>query len=53
MHSLVVMKKASTYSKDEILDGFYLFDDDTTGEKIVCGKSEMMILNLVEVHSEH
>ena len=33
MHSLVVMKKASTYSKDEILDGFYLFDDDTTGEK--------------------
>lgn len=33
MHSLVVMKKASTYSKDEILDGFYLFDDDTTGEE--------------------
>ena len=33
MHSLVVMKKASTYSKDEILDGFYLFDDNTTGEK--------------------
>ena len=33
MHSLVVMKKAATYSKDEILDGFYLFDDDATGEK--------------------
>lgn len=33
MHSLVVMKKAATYSKDEILDGFYLFDDNTTGEK--------------------
>lgn len=32
MHSLVVMKKASTYSKDEILDGFYLFDDKETGE---------------------
>lgn len=33
MHSLVVMKKAATYSKDEILDGFYLFDDDITGEE--------------------
>ena len=33
MHSLVVMKKATRYSKDEILDGFYLFDDDATGEK--------------------
>lgn len=33
MHSLVVMKKAVTYSKDEILDGFYLFDDDITGEE--------------------
>lgn len=33
MHSLVVMKKAATYSKDEILDVFYLFDDDATGEK--------------------
>ena len=33
MHSLVVMKKASAYSKDEILDGFYLFDDGTTGEE--------------------
>ena len=33
MHSLVVMKKASTYSKDEILDGFYLFDDKETGEE--------------------
>ena len=33
MHSLVVMKKSSTYSKDEILDGFYLFDDKETGEK--------------------
>ena len=33
MHSLVVMKKSSTYSKDEILDGFYLFDDKETGEE--------------------
>lgn len=33
MHSLVVMKKANTYSKDEILDGFYLFDDKETGEE--------------------
>lgn len=33
MHSLVVMKKASTYSKDEILDSFYLFDDIETGEE--------------------
>ena len=33
MHSLVVMKKSSTYSKDEILDDFYLFDDKETGEK--------------------
>lgn len=33
MHSLVVMKKSNTYSKNEILDGFYLFDDEETGEK--------------------
>lgn len=33
MHSLVVMKKSATYSKDEILNGFYLFDDNTTGEE--------------------
>lgn len=33
MHSLVIMKKSSTYSKDEILDDFYLFDDAETGEK--------------------
>ena len=32
MHSLVVMKKASRYSKDEILDGFYLFDDKESGD---------------------
>ena len=33
MHSLVVMKKAAAYSKDEILDGFYLFDDKDADEK--------------------
>ena len=33
MHSLVVMKKASTYSKEEILNRFYLFDDKETGEE--------------------
>lgn len=53
MHSLVVMKKANTYSKDEILDDFYLFDDKETGEKIVYWKLEMMILSLEEVHSDH
>lgn len=33
MHSLVVTKKNDIYSKDEILDGFYLFDDKETGEE--------------------
>ena len=33
MHSLVVTKKATTYSKDEILNEFYLFDDKETGDK--------------------
>ena len=32
MHSLVVIKKNDRYSKDEILDEFYLFDDNETGE---------------------
>ena len=33
MHSLVVTKKNNIYSKYEILDGFYLFDDKETGEE--------------------
>ena len=33
MHSLVVTKKNDKYSKDEILDSFYLFDDKETGEE--------------------
>ena len=32
MHSLVVTKKSCSYSKDEILNEFYLFDDIKTGE---------------------
>ena len=32
MHSLVVTKKNDRYSKDEILNGFYLFYDKETGE---------------------
>ena len=33
MHSLVVMKRASKYSQEEILDEFFLFDNKETGEK--------------------
>ena len=33
MHSLVVMKKSSIYSKDEILNNFYLSNDKETGEE--------------------
>lgn len=33
MHSLVVTKRSGKYSKKEILNEFYLFDDDETGEE--------------------
>ena len=33
MHSLVVTRKNDRYSKDEILNEFYLFDDKETGDK--------------------
>lgn len=33
MHSLTVMKRDSKYTPEEILDGFYLWDDKETGEE--------------------
>ena len=33
IHSLVVTKRSNKYSKEEILNEFYLFDDDETGEE--------------------